>query len=228
LIKEGEHEDYSSYITRTDVAVILIVQMNGYYIKNRSFRGNNKVELSIAKSVISMLTDKKKRSKLSPDVSLTLTMTEPVTVTQYATVERSFGYWEIENFDCYRIGFAAIKNYVLPGGSCEMYADSSAGYRYPSISISHASSESSHILLPSEIAYGITLQGQTIDGGNFKLEIPNENLTEGIDERLPRLSVRNDSLVVDGTTVMSSEVTEWEGSDIEKDYLVQIREAGLG
>lgn len=166
--------------------------------------------------------------KVSKSYSLTWTgkdkkgpkpMSETITVTQYVTIKRAYGYWEINNFDYYRISSATIQNYALPGGSCTM---TPSGYITPDIIVNHSSSMSSHVIPPSQITNGIVLPTEAISGGSSKPSIPSENFTSIADSMTPQLTIINDYLSINGTVVMSSAATPYEGPSINKDYLAQI------
>jgi hypothetical protein len=146
-------------------------------------------------------------------------MSSSTTVTQYVTIKRAYGYWEINNFDYYRISSAIINNYALPGGSCTM---TPTGYNTPGIDVSHSPSIDSHIKPPYEIISGIVLPAVSLSGGSTKPSIPSENFQSIADGMTPQLTVINDYISINGTVIMSSTPTLYEGPDINKDYISQV------
>ena len=63
---------------------------NGYYIKNREYRGSEYMTTAGAKNVISMLKDTKKRAKLSPDGQLIRTTNLPKNAKDYEYVLETY------------------------------------------------------------------------------------------------------------------------------------------
>jgi hypothetical protein len=153
------------------------------------------------------------------DKNGTKPMTSSTTVTEYVTIKRAFGYWTINNFDYFRISSATINNHALPDGTCTM---TPSGYNTPSIVVNHNSSADNHIIIPDQIKNGIVLPAQTITGGTTKPSIPKENFLGIVDSMIPQLKVVNDYLSINGTVIMNSASTEYEGPDINKNYLSQI------
>lgn len=138
IIKEGEFNQYTGYLTRTDLAVlanradeylngdkidnkllscvlekrisdikkvaaekreavakvfakgIIKGYSNGYYIQNRSFKGNGYVTTSAAKEVISLVKDPNKRAKITPDGQLIRTTNLPKYAKYYPYILESF------------------------------------------------------------------------------------------------------------------------------------------
>jgi hypothetical protein len=63
---------------------------NGYYIKSREFRGSEYMTISGAKGVVAMLTDTKKRAKLSPDGQLIRTTNLPKNASKYVYILETY------------------------------------------------------------------------------------------------------------------------------------------
>jgi len=146
-------------------------------------------------------------------------MTSTVPVKKVVNIRRSYGYWEILNFDLYKINNAIITNYALPNGSTTMTPNYSAGYSPPSATTVHTSSKEGHLVIPTEITNGVELSPQTITGTTTKPSVPTEDFTVMADGRIPNLKVKNDSLILDGRVVMSDTPTEKEGPSINSTYL---------
>lgn len=152
-------------------------------------------------------------------------MTETVTVEQVINIQRAYGYWEIINFDLYKISNATINNYALPGGTTTM---TPSGYAAPSASTSHSSSKDVHIIPPSEVNAGVVLPAVTITGRTDKPTIPQEDFTNQADWMIPEVKVKNDSLVVNGTTILDSSLADLEAPRVNDTALSDIRQTGTG
>ncbi|HWT26561.1 MAG TPA: DUF5704 domain-containing protein [Mobilitalea sp.] len=152
-------------------------------------------------------------------------LTETVPVTQTVTVARAYGYWEIENLECYKISNAVLNNYALPNGSIAI--NPNYFYYSPlSVNVSHSSSEGTHIIPPDEFTKGITLPSETIsDKGTTKPTIPSEDFSnEAISaawDRTGKIKVKSDSLIFNGATVMNSAVTEYDAPDLNLSAIPQ-------
>jgi len=146
--------------------------------------------------------------------------TETVTVTQYISVPRAYGYWEIMNLDYYNIGSAVLRNYALPGGSLTLTPDR-AYYSPPAVSYTHDTSEGYHIIPPNEAVNGITLPSQTVSGGTSRPSVPREDFSYQALTQTGKCRVRSDTLVFGGQTVISGEITETEAPDINRGAIPQ-------
>lgn len=186
-------------------------------------RATKNYELSWTVQKLTVITgsDGKAMSKMVSE-----TKTETVPVTQTVSIQRAYGYWQINNFDLYQINNAKIDNYALPGGSTTMTPNYAAGYNPPSASTSHSSSKSSHIIIPSQITGGVQLASESISGGTSRPSIPSADFTAEADSIIPELTVKNDSIIINGTTVMSDAPTKREGPDIKKSFLSGLKAEG--
>ena len=151
---------------------------------------------------------------------------ETVPVTQYVSIKRAFGYWEINNFDYFKIKKAKIDNYSLPNGSTTMIPNDNSGYAPPNISINHTAAKNDHIIVPDDIKNGIQLPSESLSGGTARPSIPSEDFTKDADARLPEVNIKNDFLQINGTEIMSDHIMAREGPDVLEDNLTQIREDG--
>ncbi len=154
-------------------------------------------------------------------------ITETVPVTQEITVARAFGYWEIEQLEVYKIGSATVYNYALPDGSVTMTPNYSY-YSPPTVNVSHSSSENDHIIPPAEVTTGITLPSETIMASAgyeaVRPSIPREDFTLEAYELTGMAKVKSDYLTFNGTTVISSAVTDTEAPDINLNAIPQCYE----
>jgi hypothetical protein len=153
-------------------------------------------------------------------------LSETVRVTQVVNIQRAYGYWEILNFDLYKISNALISNYALPGGSTTMTPNYGAGYNPPNVATMHSHNKDDHIIKPNEIINGIVLPTVTITGAIEKPTVPNEDFTIVVDEMIPELKVKNDSLILNGTTIMNSNPSEKEGAPVNSSFLETLRQEG--
>lgn len=153
-------------------------------------------------------------------------LSERVKVEQVVNIHRAYGYWEILNFDYYKISNAFIQNYALPNASVSLTPNLSELGSLPRISINHSSNKQEHIILPYEILNGVTLPSQTIEGNKTKPAIPQEDFSSIIDHMIPDLTVKNDSLLIDDITIVDSTPSLIEGPDVDEEYLYSIRSNG--
>lgn len=148
-------------------------------------------------------------------------VTETVTVSQDITVPRAYGYWEIENLDCYKIGNAVISNYALPNGSITIYPNSNY-YSPPSVAVSHSANPNDHIIPPDEVTYGIQLSDVVVDSDTTsKPAVPVEDFTYVALSQTGKTKVKSDYLSFNGSTVISNVVSETEAPDINTTAIPQ-------
>jgi hypothetical protein len=142
---------------------------------------------------------------------------ETVTVTQYISVPRAYGYWEIEKLEYYKIENAILYNHALPGGKLTLTPNSY--YNPPAMSYSHTMDIKYHLIDPKEAEEGILLETETITGDTTKPTIPWEDFSYYALSQTGKIKVRNDSLTFNGSTVMSSAITETEAPDVNMSAL---------
>lgn len=155
-------------------------------------------------------------------------ITETVTVTERVTVPRAYGYWEIEDLECYKIDYAVMQNYALPDGSIIINPNYSY-YNPPSISYSHSGKEDYHIIPPEEADAGITLPSEiissTADNPASKPILPYEEFYNEAEYialvQTGNINVKSDSLTFNGNTVISDVVSDTEASDINTSVMPQ-------
>jgi hypothetical protein len=148
------------------------------------------------------------------------TLTDTVTVTQYISVPRAYGYWEIINLDYYNIGSSVLRNYALPDGVITI-SPNRTYYSPPIISYTHETNESYHIIPPNEAVNGITLPSQSISGGTSRPSVPSEDFTYYALSQTGKCKVRSDTLVFGGQTVISGTISETEAPNINTEALPQ-------
>lgn len=148
------------------------------------------------------------------------TQTKTVPVTQYISVPRVYGYWEITKLEYYNIDNAELSNYALPGGKLIMTPNSSY-YNPPSISYYHTAETNYHIIPPAELLKGIALSTETITGGTSKPVIPQEDFSDYALLQTSQIKVRSDSLIFGGNTVISDTITETEAPNINTSAIPQ-------
>jgi hypothetical protein len=148
-------------------------------------------------------------------------VSETVTVRQTITVTRAYAYWEIQNFECYKIGSAVLRNYALPNEEITIYPDYSY-YHPPQISVRHSSDESYHIQPPNEYIYGITLPAENItSSGTSMPTFGGEDFTSAAWSMTGNISVKSDYLSFNGTTVISDSITQTIAPDINRNGVPQ-------
>lgn len=158
-------------------------------------------------------------------------VTETVTKEYVITVPRAYGYWEINNLECYIIHHADLYNYALPNGSISIHPNNSY-YTPPNISVYHSDNQDYHVLPPDEARNGIILEPETIKAATGqetrKPSIPLDKfITDAKNTALKqtgKAKVRSDSLIFNGDVVISDEITDKEAPDIDIDAIPQCDE----
>jgi len=153
-------------------------------------------------------------------------MSETVVVEQVVNIRRAYGYWEIINFDLYKIESASILNYTLPNGSTTMTPNYNEGYSPPNVITQHSPFKEAHLVIPDEIKNGINLPTETLVGGTQKPNISEEDFTMTADSMIPNLLVKNDTIILNGTVVMNDTPSEIEGPRINDSFLASLRIEG--
>ncbi|MBP1756733.1 MAG: putative secreted protein, partial [Firmicutes bacterium] len=129
---------------------------------------------------------------------------EKVANTQTIKVERAFSYWEIENLEYYTVNNAVINNYSLPDGRVLLSANNTY-LNYSSLSTSHSSDINSHVLAPSQVYSGITLDSpNTYSSSTSDRPIVDyEDLTNYAQTMTDQAQVKNDYLKFGSSVVLS-------------------------
>lgn len=142
------------------------------------------------------------------------------TMTYRYPIERKYSYWIISSLGVYGINNAVVKNEAFPGGSVTL---SPNGYNLPTVSYNHSNNESDHITEPK--IKEIIIPSETIDGGNAEPSIPSEEFKAEADKSVAKIKCKNDSLIFNGKTIMSSVVKE-EKTDNPKEMPSGLDEIG--
>lgn len=125
------------------------------------------------------------------------------TVTYQYPVEREYSYWIISKLGVYGINNAVIENAALPGGGVTLTPN---GYSPPTVSYNHREGESDHIVEPKIKV--VVVPPQTISGGSVEPSIPSENFKSSAEKSVAKIKCKNDSLIFNGETIMSSSFKE--------------------
>jgi hypothetical protein len=136
------------------------------------------------------------------------TQSSSQTVTQTYQIKRQYSYWVIPELEVYGVDRANLQNYALPSGNVTLTPN---GYSPPNVNVAHSDSESDHIIEPT---YPQTIdQGsQSLDGGQSgPPAVPQEDWTAQAEAAVPKIKVKNDRLIFNGSTVMSDAVTDENG-----------------
>lgn len=142
------------------------------------------------------------------------------TMTYTYQVERKYSYWIISSLGVYGIDKAVIENGALPGGNVTL---NPVGYTSPSVSYAHNNSEEGHIVEPD--IKEVILPSQTLTGIGAEPSIPTENFKENAEESVKKIKCKNDSLVFNGKTIMSSAEKE-EKTDAPEEIPSGLEEIG--
>lgn len=151
--------------------------------------------------------------------------TETKLVEEVINIKRAYGYWEIISFDLFSLKTASIFNTAIANGNSAMVADERL-LDIPMVNIEHSSKKEEHIFLVEEFAKEITIKKQIIYGDNTKPKVPREDFGPYVNEIMPELKVKNDSLIINGVEVISDDLNDIEGSAVNENYLSHIKEEG--
>lgn len=114
----------------------------------------------------------------------------------YYIVERSYSYWEVEELKLYYPSKLTINNNVLDGGCVTL----DSGYR-PTVKIKGNMEINSHIKEP-EYLERISLDGGTINGGNEKPSVEENDFSEYAEDSVGEIMVKNDFFSIDGEVLL--------------------------
>ena len=127
-------------------------------------------------------------------------LSETVTVTRMIPISRSYSYWEARRFELYELEKAVIRNEALENGQIILQRQDGQNLQAEA---SHAGSENYYIkapvlsvTLPTEVIYSDT-QDRPNPGGIF---------SEEVESLVGEIKVRNDKVIIGGTTVMSDQI----------------------
>lgn len=143
---------------------------------------------------------------------------DTVKVEKTVYVKREYTYTEITDINYYKIKEATLSNYALPGSQISLTPN---GYSVPTLNYNHYQSnelitKNEHLIQPSQVNSGITLESETISGGTKKPSVPSENFTSIADGMVDEIQVRNDYLEFDGNIVLDSGYKDTEAPVIDK------------
>lgn len=142
-------------------------------------------------------------------------VTKNTSVSQTVSVPRAYGYWEIVNFDCFKIDNAVLKNYSLPDGSITLTPNYTY-YNPPTVGIYHSDQMDYHVMPPDEAVYGISLYASLSSSGSTMPSIKSEDFTSVALARTGKAKVRSDYLSFNNTTIISDTICETEAPDINE------------
>lgn len=158
-----------------------------------------------------------KRKYVSPDGK------ENTVLKDYA-ITRSYGYWEIQNFDALALHGAVVKNDALQGNSVTLTPN---GYNNPNVNMSHSDSVDDHVSAPSNMPtyckywIGKDASGENIYKEGYLVDAGSENVdslsnTDTLDlssyvNNIGHLQVSNDHLTFDGTTIINNNTVDSAG-----------------
>ncbi len=117
-----------------------------------------------------------------------------VTVKKTYEIEREYSYWKIKDFQLAYLDSVTVENQALPGGSYK-----ASNFSAPSVFMT--SNEGSYRKLPTTT---LTINGGIVEGKDEEPEIPELDKAV-IEKKVGKIKVRNDSLVIDGVTLLSDE-----------------------
>ena len=143
--------------------------------------------------------------------------TETVNIKQSFSVPRAYGFWEIENLECYKIANAVLNNYALPDGIITIYPNFTY-YSPPTVVVNHSESMAYHVIAPDEVAQGIKLESEIIsadeDTPSQKPSVPTEDFGYYALSRTGKNKVRSDYLSFNGNVVINNVIAQVDAPSI--------------
>ena len=137
------------------------------------------------------------------------------------SVNRSYSYWTVDQFETYVPDKAVIYNNALPDGKVELEPD---GIPQPAVTLTHSQDQSNHVLndpFSDAIAnntiiydddadcYVVDLGDESLNGGTSKPNIPEiQNYISLAENAVPDYKTRNDLLMFNGETILDDTQSE--------------------
>lgn len=120
-------------------------------------------------------------------------------------VERPFIYYVANKFALYGIDHAKLSNGSLPGGSVRI---DPTGYKPPSSDSWHGPSEADHLIDAKVTSSSVTLPGIEVYQGSWSGTDFYSGFQAKAESQVGKVRVRNDRILVNGTTVMNDAWTD--------------------
>lgn len=127
----------------------------------------------------------------------------------YINISRQYRYTALSSLGYYIPDYAWVRNQALPGETEYLYP---VGYSPPQVSKQvYDAGDDGHIIEPAERNHIIILPAKTVNGGFAMPAVPvitQDEYHDFVDLRIGEISVRNDSLMFDGKTVLNDAWTD--------------------
>lgn len=131
------------------------------------------------------------------------------TISYFYTVERTYSYRQIQDFQLYYAESMDFINPLLPNTSVSI-----PSYYQPEFFIECSDKETDHLINP--VIPSLSFDGGTIDGGSSCPSVPHEDFSKEAEDSLGVILVKNDFLSIDGQTILSD---RWTKEKTEKPML---------
>lgn len=130
-------------------------------------------------------------------------VTKEIINTQHVKIERAYSYWEITNLEYYNVSSSNVYNYSLPDGTVALNANQ-VYMNVPSLSTSHSTTLTDHVIAPSQVTQGIDIYGETISSDSDTMPTVEYDDLTAYAYSIGEAQVKNDSLIFNGSTILSS------------------------
>uniref|UniRef100_UPI001FA7C3B4 DUF5704 domain-containing protein n=1 Tax=Abyssisolibacter fermentans TaxID=1766203 RepID=UPI001FA7C3B4 len=120
------------------------------------------------------------------------------TITKTYKIGRLYDYWIIDRLEVYKLTGATLKNTAFPGN--DIISLQTENYKPPEVEVWHSNSLEDHIEEPELY---LDLGTKTLNGGRRGRPTPSEDLRTEADNKLGKLTVKNDRLIFNNETIMS-------------------------
>ncbi len=128
----------------------------------------------------------------------------PVEYSMTYAVSRPFAYYTANKFALYGIDHAQLNNAALPGGSVKLEPQ---GYTAPTADVWHSAEETDHVQDAPVQSYSVDLGSSSVHESSWSSLDFYAGFESAAESQVGQVLVRNDRLIVEGTTVMDDSWT---------------------
>lgn len=149
------------------------------------------------------LKDSKGKKYTEPCITGTTTRTvydTPSVVSKTYAIKRPFTYYVADKFALYGIDHAKVNNGSIYGGGVRV---DPTGYTPPTADVWHGSSEAEHLQEARIISKSIDLGSTSVHRSSWSGTDFHSGFETAAEQQVGKVLVRNDRIIVNGTTVMS-------------------------
>ena len=205
-VLEADERDHEAFLAASGIPsgepvyanVFVPSWLASYRFQNKT--GSSITHVTVTKSYLLYWTETGYDKKGKP---ITLSYSTQTSASHTYQVKRSYSYWIISELKVSVPDSVTVKNSALPHGQIVLNA---ALVTKPDI-VFHQYPENEHLKMP-DTAISINLPQAVLSGSGSAPSVPAENWTAEAEQAVNEIQVRNDSLRVNGSTVMDGAWTK--------------------